>query len=64
VYEAGAKEVALSVVSGINCKYDGRISFNTLPIIEDISPTFAFSSKYLCLWANKQWKNIHDDGNY
>jgi hypothetical protein len=35
-----------------------------LPIIEDISPTFAFSSKYLCLWANKQWKNIHDDGNY
>jgi len=35
-----------------------------LPIIEDISTTFAFSSKYLCLWANKQWKNIHDDGNY
>jgi centromeric protein E len=30
VYEAGAKEVALSVVSGINCKYDGRITFNTL----------------------------------
>jgi len=34
-----------------------------LPISEEISPTFAISSKYLCLWANEQWKNIHHDGN-
>ena len=64
VYEEGAKEVALSVVSGINCKYDAHVLFVTLFLIsEEISPTFAFSSKYLCLWANKQWKNIHNDGN-
>lgn len=30
VYEEGAKEAALSVVSGINCKYDAQVLFVTL----------------------------------
>lgn len=65
VYEEGAREVALSVVSGINCKYNMSVlvSIMYLPRKVKVFTCFCFSSEYLCVWADKQWKDLHHDGD-
>jgi len=73
VYEEGAKAVALSVVSGINCKstpasylspffFESKYSMKSLKCVF-FPPLFVCYSKCFCIWSNKQWKNIHHDWN-
>lgn len=66
VYEEGAKEVALSAISGINCKhYKFLVLGNYLMIPFIITDSFSYlSSEYLCIWANEQREDVHDDRNY
>jgi hypothetical protein len=30
----------------------------------ELTHAFVLDSKHICLWANKQWKDLHNDGNY
>lgn len=74
VYEEGAKEVALSVVSGINCEYKivyFARHFSWLWKSSEFHWQFSLcqtldinSSYYFCIWTNKQWKDIYYDGNH
>lgn len=68
VYEEGAREIALSVVSGINCeyKYTCLLFYNSFfrMTTGKTTATFffiKFFSKYFCIWANKQWENLHHE---
>lgn len=75
VYEEAAKEVALSVVGGINCEYVILYfylfrccgfcwkSINWIICKWTEINTKCFFSKHFCLWANKQWKNVHHEWN-
>lgn len=72
VYEEGAKEVALLVVSGINGEYNFgffiiiSLSWNLL-VTTHIYIIFngnLLFSKYFCIWTNKQWKDVYHEWNY
>lgn len=54
VYDEAAKEVAFSVVSGINCKYNiGICLLAHLPISEEVFTYFRFSQQVFLLMGKQ-----------
>lgn len=72
VYDEGPKKVALSVVNGINSKYYSCSPITASTYLLEYQSTNlshfhhhnVFSSKYFCIWADKQRKDVHHVWNY
>lgn len=65
VYEDGAKEVALCVLDGINCKNNINVSVMFCFCDNGFGfDTFGFCSKHFCVWTNEQWEDIHNEWHH
>jgi hypothetical protein len=68
VYEEGAKQVALSVLTGINCMHARILPAVYSIVIHSSSKECKFyaccsvpmcCSKHICVWSDEQWEDVH-----